>query len=376
MCLAVSSSTGEQMLHLSFSTPAEPFVQNLALHDTLIMQTSYFIFLQLLLQAPFSISQSLSQLDNVVIRDSLPVFRAIPPGVGCHEIYRTNSDGSATVICEGGSVQMQPWVSRALRLQRLATYRRDICTMQVIGSHNSAISRAYGFGVSDYPSNKNTTEDQYLNTSNQFFSVLDQLQLGVRFIEVDLHYFGNDLRVAHCGAVGLIGCEPSSSGIPTYDRPSVNNVLIEIATWLKKSTDQFVFVLFDGDTIFPQQNKVSILINYIKSHFVNTEIYRPSDKSRTENWPSIKQLLKMKKRVMFFTRYDYSTQDEGYLFFRDNVCNSIEPSLPLSKYPECKFTKSGLTTKDLYNRLDRVLSTELRYGLINGDGELGPNINV
>lgn len=40
-----------------------------------------------------------------------------------------------------------------------------------------------------------------LRTNNQWLSVTDQLNLGVRVVEVDTHWFEGALRAAHCGGL-------------------------------------------------------------------------------------------------------------------------------------------------------------------------------
>jgi hypothetical protein len=43
--------------------------------------------------------------------------------------------------------------------------------------------------------------DAVLRTSNQWLSLTDQLNLGVRALELDTHYFLGQLRVGHCGGL-------------------------------------------------------------------------------------------------------------------------------------------------------------------------------
>lgn len=40
-----------------------------------------------------------------------------------------------------------------------------------------------------------------LRTNNQWLSLTDQLNLGVRVVEVDTHWFEGGLRAAHCGGL-------------------------------------------------------------------------------------------------------------------------------------------------------------------------------
>lgn len=119
-------------------------IVKLVILHALVMQRSYFLYFQLFLQALVFISHFASQAEaSNDQRNLADVFRAIPPNVHCEEIIHTNSDGVSIQVCKSGTVRMLPWVTRALRLQRLVSYRRDICSVPIIGSHNSGISMAY-----------------------------------------------------------------------------------------------------------------------------------------------------------------------------------------------------------------------------------------
>lgn len=66
----------------------------------------------------------------------------VPDGVTCTKVKRCDRKNVCAIICERGSVQMKLWASRALYIQRQATYERNICTAQLPSSHNSAITLA------------------------------------------------------------------------------------------------------------------------------------------------------------------------------------------------------------------------------------------
>ncbi|CCI47906.1 unnamed protein product [Albugo candida] len=365
------------------------------LSHALIMRRSCVIHFQLFVQAAVFILHSASHLVSTNDQRNLnDAFDTIPSTVDCEKTTHTSSDGVSIQICKSGTVAIPTWVERALRLQRLVSFRRDICSTQVFGSHNSGISLAYGYGGTDHILSKIAK----VETSNQYFSITDQLRLGIRLIELDIHYFNGGIKVAHCGrftssaldtilnfvrnfpfggkyvySSGIIGCRPSFSGIPANDQQPVANLLTEIANWVRETPDEFVFVYFDGDKELLKNNQVGSLIEQIKNIFGDIGIFRPSDKSNTQTWPSTQELLKAGKRIMLLSRYDYSAQDEGCLFYKENVCDWSEPSLPLTDYPSCYFKKSNFSSTSLYGKIDRVLSSELQYGPVNADGKVGWN---
>lgn len=119
----------------------------------------------------------------------------------------------------------------------------SFCDYQSIGTHNSAITAAYGYGVEDQfismILSASYLQFNKVHTVSQYYSITDQLNLGVRQIELDIHYFHSHLRISHCGfSVGVInylfyamehllswfnfkydtetiGCFPSFNGIPS-----------------------------------------------------------------------------------------------------------------------------------------------------------------
>ena len=52
-------------------------------------------------------------------------------------------------VCARGSVKPAPWASAALGFQLRLARRLPLCLAQLPGSHNSAITRADGYGNRD-----------------------------------------------------------------------------------------------------------------------------------------------------------------------------------------------------------------------------------
>lgn len=145
-----------------------------------------------------------------------------------------------------------------------------------------------------------------VHTNDQLFSLTDQLQMGVRFIELDVHWFNNDLHIAHCGGfrselldgfIGAlnevakllgtdiqwdsetIGCKPSLSSIPASEQRPLSAALEEIAAWLHApaNKDEFLLVFFDDEPNLRKWNKVATLLALVTTHFSLDEILLPSD---------------------------------------------------------------------------------------------------
>jgi len=98
--------------------------------------------------------------------------------------------------------------------------------------------------------------------STKALSITDQLNLGMRVIEIDIHYFAESLRVAHCSELNvpllksmatsikslielhaspviwdssLFGCLPSLSGIKANEQITLDKQLSEIESWIKSN---------------------------------------------------------------------------------------------------------------------------------------------
>lgn len=171
------------------------------------------------------------------------VNKLIHPATNCtHVIYCSRTE-YCSEICKPGSVATTSWIQFASRTQSSLSTLSSVCKHQSIGTHNSAISAAYGYGVEDklYSLILSASYLQFnqVRTVSQYYSITDQLNMGVRHIELDIHYFHGKLRISHCGfSVGLInyffhameftlrpfhflydtetiGCVPSFNGIPS-----------------------------------------------------------------------------------------------------------------------------------------------------------------
>lgn len=100
-------------------------------------------------------------------------------------------------VCTRGSVQVDPWLQQALRTQRELALDTPLNRVNMLGTHNSGISYADGLGLEDvfltrlvqlfWPS-------RYVHTANQHLSLTDQLNMGIRQVELDVHYHFGDLR--------------------------------------------------------------------------------------------------------------------------------------------------------------------------------------
>ncbi|GLI64997.1 hypothetical protein VaNZ11_008423, partial [Volvox africanus] len=124
-----------------------------------------------------------------------PVVRdAVPEGVRCNVTERCDRHNVCVRVCTRGTVAIDPWLRFAVDYQWRLSRRQPLCFAQWLGTHNSAITLADGYGMHDdlYTQYLHylglASGTQRLLTNNQVLSLTDQLNLGVRFLELDVHW--------------------------------------------------------------------------------------------------------------------------------------------------------------------------------------------
>lgn len=207
--------------------------------------------------------------------------------VTCKKVQKCDAKGTTcSEVCEKGSASVSTWVAQTLAYQRKLAYQVPICYAQIPSTHNSAITLADGYGNRDQLFNLNLNplkSYSYLQTNNHALSLTDQLQIGVRWLEVDVHYFLDDLHTAHCGNLGsasitalfgaidaklakygtilwgpeLLGCFPSVSGIRPEEQITTRNTMLELRAWLDKPENQNepLFLYLDTGSELSRLNK-------------------------------------------------------------------------------------------------------------------------
>ena len=131
------------------------------------------------------------------------------------------------------------------------------------------------------------------------------MNLGVRALELDVHYFDNALRIGHCGGIHIksfdkflkslknlikrlgiktgikwdtetIGCNPSLSGLPAKDSPLFIDALSEVQSWIYNHPDQILLIYLDDENDLPLWHVEHTLVHQIKAFFGDM-MYTPND---------------------------------------------------------------------------------------------------
>lgn len=301
-------------------------------------------------------------LEQKGLLDSTPKS-GIPAGVECEEYNWCDGAGVCSTVCARGSVKQSDWQAWAMQYQMNLTRKQPLCYSQLLATHNSAITLADGYGNRDglysaylrWLKTFGATSD--LHTNNQWLSLTDQLNLGVRVLELDVHFVAGELRIAHCGGfhspqldriVALInavakvlgrpeltwdaetvGCSPSLSSIATKDQRLFADALEEIAIWMRQpaNSQELLVLFFDDQPDLGRWNKVRDMLDQLTKYFPLESILTPPearamlltsgaapDAIGEELAPSIEQLVQSGKRILLLSGTDYQEEMDSLIF--------------------------------------------------------------
>lgn len=210
------------------------------------------------------------------------------------------------------------WVAWANAQQRYIIGRDEpINWITHVGAHNAYSNAAQGYTS---PA-----------TQNQKRSITDQLNLGMRMLELDPHYILGQVRLCHGATDGECLVPGNLSGrLFAYG-------IQEIAQWLDANPDEVLILLLDNHVA----SEHMAVVTKILQDYLGNRIFQKTSSSLAR-WPTMGELRSSGKRVVVF-----STQDD--------------PS-PLIFYSKTYLTKSN-----------RNGSADATPGVCtDGDGNSGP----
>ena len=288
-----------------------------------------------------------------------------------------------------------------------------MCYANFFGTHNSAITLADGYGNQD-PLFSGLLEyvewiapeatSRTIRTNDQYFSLTDQLNMGVRMVEIDTHYVLGSLRVAHCGGLHVdaldklvealnyvaktlgydvrwdtetVGCNPSLSSIPAdYQRLFVD-ALLEIKSWMDdpRNGREFLIIYLDDEPDLLGWGVVPQLVDEIRRVFGDDAVFKPTDRDMhgregaagaagPADWPTVASLVDRGFRAMFVSSSDYGDAMASHVFARGpDVCDWREPGLRELDASTCELREGGFMEGSLL----RTPSCQIQYGPLNCD---------
>ncbi|KAL4094890.1 hypothetical protein PRIC1_010541 [Phytophthora ramorum] len=350
-----------------------------------------------------SLSSSTGSSSNSNAVDSKTVS---PENVTCTLVNFCDSDDVCSQVCEAGTALIEPWVARAITYQRNLSYAETLCYAEMPATHNSVITQARGYGNRDQLFNANlnaSNADSYMRTSNQFLSLTDQLDLGVRFLELDVHYFASSLRSAHCSDFGiafvdsasaglvsslgsvldasgedstvqwgsaLVGCLPSLSGIRADEQRLHNESLAEIATWLSSHPDDLVVIYTEIGEEVSTFSQTDALLELYTNTFGDL-LFSPSnfdDAGGDWNGFTLEELVSQGKQVILVATPEANDQ----MFYMRELCAGW------ADVPSSSTGASGTFFGETMNAgtLVRAFKSELHYATLTEDSLSGGSVEL
>lgn len=227
------------------------------------------------------------------------------------------------------------WTAKALKLQRIIDLKTPFNEATFIGTHNSYNSKSYEIPLTRYID------------PNQLLTLYDQLEMGVRSVELDAHWTFNDkmekqILLCH-GRPTHIGCGP-------FDR-RIEEGLQEIQKWLKANPNEVVLLYIERHLDGHEPR----LANYLNAYLGNF-IYKPTQIDKHASCTTIPGTL---------TKYDVLKAGKQLLIVGKG-CDGDHPKYEEeNKFPEkwsnFVFVGIGDMPKDKYTFLDETITSFLPY---------------
>lgn len=154
----------------------------------------------------------------------------------------------------------------ALRLQRRLSEHAPLRDDQIVHTHNTFNSSSYFTTL--------TNQDP-----NHVYSITDQLDMDVRFLELDLHWVPSPHGNAATGGHWVTLCHGNSSIVPnvhvgcTWDRP-LQDGLAEIRTWLDANPGEFIFLYLENQ-LNRSATAHTVAADLVATAFPDPLVYRP-----------------------------------------------------------------------------------------------------
>jgi len=358
------------------------------------MMSSILLSSLLLVFLFFHLSLSLSSKLSLPSRDQLSIqqiekltsihenrYDLGAPTLNCSYIQICGFEVCAQV-CEVGSLVIPTWLQEVMYSQIHLQDDVPLNWRTTLGTHNTYNALPYGYGLpQDYLDAlvKAINPNWQVVIANQEVSMTDQLNIGIRFMELDVHWIADALRLCHAGGVHLekfdelieylenitgqvIYFDSETLGCWNWSR-EFNLGLTEINNWLQvpENRNEFLVLYTDYQDDLLNWGKGPLVIgNY-------TEIFGDSIFTQQEwqalypdgSWPTSHELIGMGKRVIICAS-DFGDQDpDNVLFDRDN-CWQENSQSDTTGYPNC--TESGYAPGPNTGLMSLVRDDALYYG--------------
>ena len=233
---------------------------------------------------------------------------------------KANCERDYLDACQRGTVEIDPWIKHVLAYQRQLAVDRPLNLVQFIGSHNSFNNHADGYGNGDFLLSRilhaiSLGEWNFV-WAQQWFTMTDQLNMGVRHLMLDPVYFMGEMRLCHAGdTISIVDkvidflnkvlnitiqFDSSDLGCLPHDR-TFESGLAEICDWMQQSEnkDEFVMVYVNDEGHAADWNHTDMIWKAVATACPEI-LFTPSDKERLfpDSWPTQRQLVSQGMRLM------------------------------------------------------------------------------
>ncbi|KAI0472910.1 PLC-like phosphodiesterase [Xylariaceae sp. FL0804] len=182
-----------------------------------------------------------------------------------------------------------------------------------------------------------------LPTENQLTSVADQLDLGIRFLEVQTHDKDGTIELCHTSCLEL-------------DAGSLADFLATVNTWVEANPDEVLTLLItNGDDI-----AIADFGDAFTSAGLDQYVFTPDGDLALADWPTLGDLISAGTRVVVFMDYNADTSVVPYIL--DEFTYYFEtPFDPVSdQLSDCSVDRSsGAATDTLMILANHNLNYEL-----------------
>lgn len=265
-------------------------------------------------------------------------------------------------ICHKGASHVSPWLSFALKTQRALQVNVSFIKVQMLGAHNAFNDRADGYGIADDCLWPPPYKTECIDLANQEFSFTDQLNMGIRAIEIDPWWCFGKIRMSHAHNYAYLGCGP-------WDREFKDGIQ-EIAEWKKRPENRHEIIrlyLEDGES--HTRGHDDLVNGPIGEHFGDMVLTpRDLEEHFGGKWPTPFQMQQLGKTVVISAGNAYNHQGK---FIHKGYWHEIT----INKFKSYR-NSTGCEAMTHVNDPVRVYSDSTKYGPFwNGPSRTGTVMN-
>jgi hypothetical protein len=260
-------------------------------------------------------------------------------------------------VCERGTVEVDKWAVQSLAYQRSLQKEDRFVFYGLPSTHNSAITEADGFGIEKYfisalYGGQDLDQGDDVGEGNcQYLSLTDQLNMGVRHVEVDIWWdpLKHDIVVCH----SPIPLYPVNNVTRTAEAMNITlewdpkkmsclgtkrgftEVLTEIRDWMVQPANNEEIVMVYFDTKFRLKPEQVTQANKEIQNVFGNMIWKASEGSPFNT--KVSDMLAAGKRIILENaKEDWSHPSEGdQIVFYPTLWNHQFNSNEMTEFPGC-----------------------------------------